>query len=154
MMRFNLLKNQKGDTIIEVMFALVVLATAIGVSYGVANRSLRTARTAQERTEALKVAESQAEKLKMLSDNGTALPPQSLFCIKNNSADVYNSGYPGDPPSLDSDALTQYDINGCSNGRYKYFVDPGATNTYTINVRWFGAGSIQKEEVKIIYRVK
>lgn len=56
--------KQRGDTIVEVMLALTVIGMALGIAYGIANRSLATGRLAQERIEALKLAEGQLEHLK------------------------------------------------------------------------------------------
>ena len=41
-------KNQRGDTIIEVLIVLAVLGLAIGITYATANRSILNARQAQE----------------------------------------------------------------------------------------------------------
>ncbi len=56
--------SQAGDTIIEVMLAVTVVGMVVGASYSIATRALRTGRYAQEQTEALKLAETQLEKLK------------------------------------------------------------------------------------------
>jgi len=56
--------NERGDTIIEVMLAIAVVGMVLAAAYNIANRALMTGRYAQEQTEALKVAESQVEKLK------------------------------------------------------------------------------------------
>lgn len=51
----------KGDTIVEVMLALSVLGAVIVGGYSIATRSLNGVRVSQERSEALKIAESQLE---------------------------------------------------------------------------------------------
>jgi len=56
--------NQAGDTIIEVMLAVAVVGMVVGASYSIATKALRTGRFAQEQTEALKLSETQLEKLK------------------------------------------------------------------------------------------
>lgn len=58
------LKLQRGDTIVEVMLAMAVIGMVLGVAYGIANRSVTIGRSAQERSEALKIAESQLELIK------------------------------------------------------------------------------------------
>ncbi len=55
------IKNQRGDTIIEVMIALSVLMVIIVGGYSIATRSLNGVRIAQERSEASKIAEGQLE---------------------------------------------------------------------------------------------
>ena len=83
--------NQFGDTIIEVMLAVAVVGMVLGASYATATRALRTGRFAQEQTEALKLAESQMEKLKYFAGLpvGSAGPNifdsvSTKFCIDDN----------------------------------------------------------------------
>lgn len=75
--------NTTGDTIIEVMIALSVLAAVLGGAYVSANRSLNMTRQAQERTESLKVTEDQLEKLKAAYNAGIAIPQAGTFCISD-----------------------------------------------------------------------
>lgn len=78
----NILKKQarqKGDTIIEVMVALTVIGMSLGIAYAITNRSLATGRAAQERTEALKLAETQLEELKVYE--------QSIADLRDNTDD-------------------------------------------------------------------
>lgn len=56
--------KQRGDTIVEVMLAMAVVGMVLGVAYGITNRSVQVGRSAQERSEALKIAETQIELLK------------------------------------------------------------------------------------------
>jgi prepilin-type N-terminal cleavage/methylation domain-containing protein len=84
--------SQRGDTIVEVLIAMAVITMVLAGAYVVTNRSLSATRSAQERTIALKLAESQLEQVKALAaaspDNifGAAAP--SPFCISNVGAVV------------------------------------------------------------------
>jgi prepilin-type N-terminal cleavage/methylation domain-containing protein len=51
-------KLQAGDTIIEVMLAMSIIGIVLGAAFGIANRSVSVGQDAQERTEALKLAET------------------------------------------------------------------------------------------------
>lgn len=66
-------KSQAGDTIIEVLIALAVLGSIITGGYAIATRSLNGVRIAQERGEALKIAETQAEIIKQFFDTKTTV---------------------------------------------------------------------------------
>lgn len=90
-------RNQRGDTIIEVMIAIAVVGMVLGASYRIANRALQTGRFAQEQTEALKIAESQVEKLKYKASQfkqgdaiaGTifdTVPAETRFCVADDAA--------------------------------------------------------------------
>lgn len=77
------LKNQKGDTVVEVLLSVAVLSLILSISYGLANRSTMAVRASQERSEALKVNEAQQESLKTyLSDPNHEVPAEDVpFCL-------------------------------------------------------------------------
>ena len=76
-------KLARGDTIVEVLLAMVVISLVLGASYGIANRSLAIGRAAHEQTEALKIAETQIELLKVetLKSGSSVLTRNDPFCI-------------------------------------------------------------------------
>lgn len=61
----------RGDTIVEVLICMAIVGSALSASYGITNRSLARTRGAQERTESLKYAEQQVERLKEALKNPT-----------------------------------------------------------------------------------
>lgn len=77
------LKNQKGDTVVEVLLSVAVLSLILSISYGLANRSTMAVRASQERSEALKINEAQQESLKTyLSDPNHEVPAEDVpFCL-------------------------------------------------------------------------
>lgn len=149
-----LFSSETGDTIVEVLIAVTIIGLSIGLAYGVANRSLKTARQSQERTEAVKLAEGQTEQLKALSykddaNNQGIFAVNETYCLKNgikkkSTGLIVNS--------LDTDDLTKYNIN-CVEGLYHIAVVPTSNNIFAIYVRWFGNGQLKKEEVIINYRL-
>lgn len=145
---------EAGDTIVEVLIAVTVIGLSIGLAYGVANRSLKTARQSQERTEAVKLAEGQTEQLKALSyrddtsDQGIFTTGQT-YCLINGSKKISAGLNIG---SLDDDDLSKYNPE-CVNGLYHIAVVPATGNNFDVYVRWFGIGQLEKEQVKITYRL-
>ena len=91
----NLKTNQSGDTIVEVLIAMVVLSTVVIGAYQISNMSLKQIRMAQERTEAQEIARQATERLDMVySKNKTTFAsatPVPDFCIDLKS--VGDSGY-------------------------------------------------------------
>lgn len=67
--------SERGDTLVEVLIAIAVSSLILGGAFVVTNRSLQSTRDAQERGNALKVTESQIERIK----NIVATNPDSLF---------------------------------------------------------------------------
>lgn len=79
------IKDHRGDTIVEILIALTVIGVLLSGGYAIATRSLKGIRIAQERSEATKVAERQAELLKQ---------EYSTFTTKG---EVVNPSGPDDP---------------------------------------------------------
>ncbi len=81
---------QAGDTIIEVMLAMALVGMSLGVSYGIANRAISTGRSAQERSEALKLAESQLELIKTVSKEElpTYKNASQNYCLIGNDSTI------------------------------------------------------------------
>ena len=70
--------NSRGDTIIEVLFAMAIIGVVLGAAYATASRNLQTSQLTKERTQATNLAESQIEQLKMFEE----IPSVSQsFCI-------------------------------------------------------------------------
>jgi prepilin-type N-terminal cleavage/methylation domain-containing protein len=82
--------HSRGDTMVEVLIAIAVVTLILGGAYVTTNRSLQATRAAQERSIALKLAESQIERLK----NKATTEPSAVFgviepfCISGASGNV------------------------------------------------------------------
>src|ERR1051325_5182355 len=79
--------RQRGDTIVEVLISLTVISLVLGGAYVTTNKSLIATRTAQERGNALKLAESQVEQIKGVA----AINPSAIFTAAGTFC-VYSSG--------------------------------------------------------------
>lgn len=86
--------KQRGDTIIEVMLAMAVIGMVLGVAYGIANRSVAIGRSAQERSEALKFAESQVELIKQYVSEQSRAPGESIMDMLSEDTKLNVSGSP------------------------------------------------------------
>jgi len=64
-------KNSRGDTLVEVTFALAILGAVLIGSTVVTTSAFRTGQTAKERTEVASVAQGQVEALRSFRDNHT-----------------------------------------------------------------------------------
>jgi Tfp pilus assembly protein PilV len=63
-MKLHLTKNNKGDTIVEVMLCIAIVAAVITGAYALASHSLQEGVAASEHGEAIKLAQGQVEALK------------------------------------------------------------------------------------------
>jgi type II secretory pathway component PulJ len=132
--------NQTGDTIIEVLLAIAIVSSVLGGAYVSSNRSLNASRQAEERVEALKLAEGQLERMKALAKvptNNIHSAP-NIFCI-----DVSTNSKTTTVPCADSSLGVNY--------QFSISRDP-ATNVFTITSRWDRLGGGQ-EELKLAYKL-
>ena len=130
-------RHNQGDTIIEILVCLAVMGAALVISSSLANRSLFHMRQAQERTEALKLAEEQAERIKqslLIYGSAPSFDPHAIFyagalsspgfCIKADLTVVRNVTSP-----------TQVDCISETNDQYfagAILVQSGGNNEFII----------------------
>jgi Tfp pilus assembly protein PilV len=146
--------NQVGDTIVEVMLAVTIVGMVIAASYSIASRALNAGRYAQEQTEALKLAETQVEKLKFKA---------SQFREGDTVAGtIYDSSVSGrefcidDTASLNKVLKSDVSYAGqCASGLYTSLVsyDPtSGVDLYKVTVSWDGPDG-QPAVVQVSYRL-
>lgn len=163
-----LLKNSWGDTIVEVLLAVAIVGFILAISYSLSTRSLKVSRTAQERGEALKIAEQQFERLKAKSNSPSAseIPftynsdgSTPWFCIDSNLKIIPEPKRIDDPqqdPLLTAPPRPAgYYDPACISGLYYTIMDwepSGANNIFILTVRWHGLTGINNE-VKMVYKL-
>ncbi len=123
--------NNRGDTIVEVLIAIAVVSLVLAGAFTSTRRSANATRTAQEYGEALKLAETQVERIKIAVDN-------------NNSPNVLSAG------SFcidDSGALA----GGCTTGVIPYTIlttHTAGSHDFIVRVTWPGlSGSTNVSEL-------
>jgi type II secretory pathway pseudopilin PulG len=163
------LRNDKGDTIVEVLIVLAVLSLAFSISYATANNGLRQSTTAQQHSNALSELDSQLELLRgAYSQNAnignlTTQQANEDFCF-NNPANLSNATYFLNhwkvPANGATDNFANY--NGCSTtiggATYYYSIDynPGNATTdpfYDLRVRWQGLGTEGAQQEELTYKI-
>ena len=88
-------RNNRGDTIIEVLLASVILSIVLAGAYSLSSRATRLNQSSYERTKASNLVQEQAELLRSVSVNDpamwttiTALPTEPYYDCKPETADV------------------------------------------------------------------
>lgn len=129
-------KNNRGDTIVEVLLAIAVVSAVLAGAYVSANLSLGGARQAQERGEALKYVEGQLETLKEVAarPDSPVFSQSGTFCFDDGLAIV------SAPCTVGPD------------GRYQLSIQPG-DNEFTARAEWERVGGGATEHLEIVYRV-
>lgn len=141
------MKKQRGDTIVEVLLAMSVIGLVLGASFGIANRSVRLGQEAQERTEALKIAETQLEMLRSEFKVNVALLTRSTpFCFDSAN----------DAQDVDDASCINTNGNG-GEGLYSLAIMPPTSGggAYEISVQWEqlgGNASSELNNVRLYYK--
>jgi len=162
-------RNQRGDTIVEVMIVLAVLGSAIGISYSTASRSLLNARQAHETSEGSKIAQTQIEMLYAQSevvddhDNTHYIYDNSrLFCMGANDG-LVKTGFSGG--SLNQASLTDAnyptDDSCTSQNRYRVSIryedivtgPPTIYDKFTVRVAWDDVLGDGLDTVTLVYKI-
>lgn len=165
-------RYQTGDTIVEVLIAIAVVGSVLGIAYSIMNRNLIVMRENQERSEAVKYARGQIESLRNLwstSDGRTALGAvgTSGFCFDDSGAIIPLSGSAPTTNPADDDFSNYYSDEeaedpdaGCRfAGLYHIGVRRmvlGGNDAYRVYARWDplrSSSTSQKNEVIMTYRV-
>jgi prepilin-type N-terminal cleavage/methylation domain-containing protein len=148
-----------GDTLIEVMLAMAVIAISLASAYSLAGKTIQAGQQSQERSEALKVAEGQVEFIRAAAAKSrpTAFVTSPVFCLTGIDART-NTGQAARPP-LDTDNFAQYGTCVAGpDGRYKIGVSYASApmsgvdqDQFIITVRWDRLGG-GRDEVQILYK--
>lgn len=157
--------SNKGDTIIEVLIALAILGFTLSITYSIASRAQQTVRAAQERVEALKLAEGQLEQLKNIATTNpstfaTIANYGRPFCINSGGATQFSAAN-SLPPDFNADSFNYPSqcTNLGSGGLYNVsIVAPGSPvnnpgGPFVVRVRWNRIGGNGNDEVKLEYRL-
>lgn len=125
--------RQSGDTIVEVVIAVLVVSTIIAGAFAVTNRSTRAVRDSEEHAQALQLLQGQVEYLRNASTVRSSLPNNltTPFCYDG-------SGY-HQPAATSSQCLL--------NNLYRVSITSptavpatGATTTFNLIATWSALG--------------
>jgi type II secretory pathway pseudopilin PulG len=128
--------NYRGDTIIEVMFAMAIIGVVLAAAYATASRNLQTSQFAKERTQASKIAEGQLEQLKTLADLDVIT--QETFCL-----DLLQSS-----PVIGTDVDAP--VDECVEGFYEKSITKNGAD-YTVVVSWIPPGGSESNKANVTF---
>lgn len=145
LVRFHRLR-QDGDTIVEVLIAIVVVSAVLTGAFSIANLSLKSIRMAQERGEAQKIAQQSVELLNSFRPPNSGVTAQNApFCIE--------SGPGGSVPT----AFELADVSNCASGaenRYRTSITRTTSGpVFKIRVVWDGIKGSQ-EQLEYYYQAR
>lgn len=144
------IKGERGDTIVEVLISIAVVSFVLGGAYVTTNKSLTSTRASEERSNAVKLVESQAELLKGMVTTAagadTINNAPSKFCI-TGATTVASS----------SSVACKLDSTGTPTGTepvYNVSIEENAvTSVFTIKNQWNSVQQDGKDQVEMVYRI-
>ena len=135
-------KLQTGDTIVEVLISVAILATVFGVAFASSGQSLQEGTNASNRNQAVQIAEQQVAIIKNASAGQTTptYPSNQPFCLKSD----------GTVDTADIDATTKT-CNFPSQSPFGVADTFNAnTKTFTVICSWPGQHNIT-DQVQLYY---
>lgn len=149
--------DQRGDTIVEVLVALAVLGAVLGGAYVVVNRNVLSNQSSQERIQAVKIAESQFERLKIVAANNPSALSWTNFCVTqtNTRANTTQSECLVNANGVPTTAIPNYRINV---QRVAWVSIPGPGNSqagsrFQATITWDSIGGGSTDSLSYFYEV-
>lgn len=148
-----IIQNTYGDTIIEVLICIVILGVILTGAYVTSNSSLRSIREAQDKIQALGIAQGQVEDLRALAATQIGSPTSNYatgaktFCFTGSPATItlVSSG---------NCKLTTFPINYTVVITGSGATAPATTINFKIQVSWLSPVQDQTTDyVTLYYRV-
>ena len=146
--------SESGDTIIEVLIALVIIGLVLTASYATSTDSVNIIRRSQERTMATKLAEGQLEMIKAKINTNSPELDQVFdangFCLDVNDGS-YTAQNAGTALLPVADANFNEYEDECRQDEFFYVHVFRESDRFNVSVRWerFGGGSV--DELKVVY---
>jgi Tfp pilus assembly protein PilV len=141
----HILHSQAGDTIVEVLIAIVVVGSVLVGAFAISNVSLRQVQMAQERSEAQKIAESSVENLGTMV-NGDGSVPGDPGLLTRTTPFCKKSG------AITAVVDTDPDCKTGTASRYHTSIVATGNNGFETTVSWEGLDSTL-QKVVIDYRI-
>jgi Tfp pilus assembly protein PilV len=139
--------NESGDTIVEVLIAILILSLILSGAYVTSNNSLKNIRDAQERVQATSIAQGQAEELRAEAstlfangNNNSYLSGPTTFCFYNDTLTPTSSGK--------CTINNLYDVAITGQGPSPA---PSNTNKFKITINWNSISANQASDNLVIY---
>lgn len=159
------LRSQRGDTIVEVLIAITVVAAVLGASYTVVNRTMVNSRQAQEHAEALQVANKQIEFLSTLTSdpvtaNGLYDGAPRYMCINPTTGAVVDQNLSSPSDAEESYAPACRNLGSvnyrvaveCLNGTAQCAGVAAGNKHFKVYVTWPSVTGNGNDQVTLVYR--
>ena len=152
--------NHRGDTLVEVLLAIAILSSVVGIAYSTSSQAQRNNQLVQERSEATNIAQTQIERLRKIRDTGDMTEAQfaSFFSAYSVNGTFCVPASPSLPPKKTVDLKTSAaNTNDCKTGTDNRYLISNTFNATSRILRsvvsWRAAGSNAPESVTLVNRL-
>jgi type II secretory pathway pseudopilin PulG len=148
--------GNRGDTIIEVLLAIIVVGSVLAGAYVSSSHSLNANRASQERAEALNFVQGQIEMIKNKVSN--LINRDGPWCLNSTGSGIARNDFTVAPPAdyTTDDWSEPYPANcmvGDGNRYHLSVLHASGSDNYTIRARWDRIGGGGKEQTTMFYKV-
>jgi len=144
--------NQRGDTLIEVLIAIMVVSLVLVTAYAATTRNVDTMQDTEEHSEALQLAQTQLEFLR-----NSGLPAGDSCFSSTGSPEGSEGGVLGnDPCFVNSDGSM---LTTDTQVPFQLIItklttpEPDGLTTYSAQVIWYSASHSGENNVTLYYQV-
>jgi prepilin-type N-terminal cleavage/methylation domain-containing protein len=117
-------RNQRGDTIVEVLIAIAVISLVLAGAYATVRKSTATMQDTQERGEAQKLVEGQLELMRhYYAAKSASFPASGDWCLGQDGS--INAGNAFNNVCISTDPAA-----------YKTTIKPAGAGTYAVSATW------------------
>ena len=145
---FKLKPASRGDTIVEVLISMTILALVLGTAYGLSNHSLQAGTDAGLRDGGVSFAQQQIEYLKVEA----ALLNSSDFSAKYKNTTPYCITRSGDNFQTNTTGCNNY--GGTSYSVSVNYSDPDTPDIFAINVKWPATSGPGQDQATLYYKAQ
>jgi type II secretory pathway pseudopilin PulG len=152
--------SQRGDTIIEVLLATVVISVVIAGAYTLTNRATRINQTAFERTIVTNYMQAQIEKARAarIFSSGDSGLWRDVLDKETSTAPDYSGCNPGSEAFyIDGDTVMGFSGSPNFDGLYRIWLEAYAPTTDYIDIHvracWQGIGGEAEQRSALVMRM-
>lgn len=151
--RVTRIRDNKGDTLVEVLISLAIISTVLGGAFTVTRTSRLGVRDSQEHSEALQILQGQVDNVREKStDSTSAIYGTNPFCIDTGgNVDAFSFTT---LPDLSSDDFSAYPSQ-CQNFNSLYNIAAyydSSQNIFHFSARWDSTRG-NRDQVNLVYRI-
>lgn len=145
-------RRQAGDTIVEVLIAVAIISLILAISYATTTRNTRSIQDAQERSQAIQIAQRQIELLKGTKGTPNQINTATQKCFSAaDGAPKASNGVDGNDNcevAADGSKVTTAGFEPA----YHIAITGSSSTVYKVTITWDSLLNSSKDKLSMFYR--